>query len=459
MNGLTGMQRIDPDWTAPLEGHDWRDDVLMLAVAWFKSFVPSSQMEKRLDAAKSFLVSARDRMREGLPTPLFDPADTAAWYILQAETYPVDRKFWTPEGVMRAVPFLTRIGKELPLLLKVRDVEERAGRIMLSERRQPDGGIYELLVALAYKRNGWDRVEFVPETPGRGRTPDLHVFRKGSRWAVECKRLTPSSYAAREKARGMELAKPIHALCLDMSESVVVEVKYKVELDNVPDDYLVAPVRLAIQRRSLNPWEDEIAWGSVRPVNWPLIRKVLVKDHVYFGGSRMIELLAGHYTHEADHSIAAKWRPWSQMPAYADAVYQASVVSWLSHSKKAIARKARHFRKVLADAEGLLPSDRPGVIHIGIESYAGSYVDFTRHISNSFQARFFEPRSSRLRWVYGNIFVPEATTRKNESWAITETMVPYKVGSHSTRWPLPGHSLVVPEDSGRPGVHWDQTGA
>jgi hypothetical protein len=449
------MEKIDPDWTAPREGHDWRDDELMLAVAWLKSFVPQREMEQRLEAAKTFLVAARERMRDGVPTALFDPADTAAWYILQAETFATDRAFWTQEGLMRAVPFLTRIGKELPLLLKVKDVEERAARLMLAERRQPDGGIYELLVALAYRRGGWHRVEFVREMPGQSRTPDLHVFRRGSRWAVECKRLTPSSYATREKLRGRKLAEPVHAACLDSYESVVVEVKYKIELANVPDDYLAAHVRSAIARRSLDPWDDEISSGRVRPVNWPLTRKVLAKDFVYFGGSRMIELLAGYYIHEVDHSIAAKWRPSPTRPEYADAVYQASVVTWLSLSKEAVTQKARHFRRVLANAEGQLPSDRPGVIHVGIESYAGARVDFARHFSNTFEARFFELRKSRLRWVYANIFVPEATTRKDETWALTETMVPYKVGSHHTRWPLPRHLLVSTEGASRPGVHWD----
>src|SRR5262245_41964213 len=100
------MNTRDPDWTAPRDGQDWRDDELMLAVAWLKSFVPHREMEHRLDAAKTFLSAARERMREGVPTTLFDSADTAAWYILQAETFAIDRAFWTPEGVMRAVPFL-----------------------------------------------------------------------------------------------------------------------------------------------------------------------------------------------------------------------------------------------------------------------------------------------------------------------------------------------------------------
>ena len=445
----------DPDWTAPRLGQEWRDDELMLAVTWLKSFVPRQDMDRRIDAAKSYLADARERMRERTQVPLYDPADMAAWYILQAETFATDRVYWSPEGVMRTVPFLTRIGKELRLLLSVKGVEDRAARVMLGERRQPDGGIYELLVALAYRRGGWDRVEFVSETPGRGRTPDLHVFRPKSRWAVECKRLSRSPYAAKEKMRGMKLAESVHALSLELNESVVVEVKYKIEVADVPDDYLVAHVRSAIEQRTSALWDNEVASGRVRPVNWPLARKVLAKDYVYFGSSRMIELLVGYYVHQADHSMAAKWRPSPSMPAYADAVYQASVISWLSLSDAAVRQKARHFRGVLAKAEGQLPPDRPGVIHIGVESNADANVDSLRHILNTFQARSFALRNSRLRWVYGNYFVPEATTRKEESWAITETMVPYKIGSHSTRWPLPGHMLVSSEGDGREGVHWD----
>ncbi len=33
----------------------------------------------------------------------------------------------------------------------------------------------------------------------------------------------------------------------------------------------------------------------------------------------MIELLSGSYDHEADHSMAAKWRPAEKRPFYAEA--------------------------------------------------------------------------------------------------------------------------------------------
>ena len=77
--------------------------------------------------------------------------------------------------------------------------------------------------------------------------------------------------------------------------------------------------------------------------------------------------------------------------------------------------------------------------------------------SSIIEAKLFPGELAPVAIAVGlwNYFVPEATTRKDECWAITETMVPYKIGTHRTRWPLPGHMLVSPEGEGRQGVHWD----
>lgn len=448
------MTDQNPYWIAPRTKQDWRDEDVLRAVTWLKSFVPENQMNQRLDAARRHLIEARLRQREGHSANLFDSADVVAWYIFQAETFATDRNYWTQEGALSIVPTLTRLGKELDLLLSIHGVETRASRLMLAEKKQPDAGLFELLVALAYRRGEWPRVEFVPETPGLGRTPDIHIFRPGCRWAVECKRLMPSPYAANEKLRGEQLAGPIHSLSIECGVSCVVEVVYKRELAQVPDDYLIEHVRGALRLESRTQWDDEIARGRVRPVNWHLARHVLDQDDVYFGGSRMIELLAGSYSHEADHSLSAIWTPAPARPSYAEDVDHASVVSWRSGSLSAMTKKARHFRKTLGGAENQLPTDRPSVIHIGLESYAGAQVDHFRHVQNMLEARDFKVRNSRLRWVYGNYFAPEATTHENEAWALTETMAPYKIGSHRTAWPLPNHLLMSPEQEARPGVHW-----
>jgi len=450
------QHHLNPNWTSPRTGHDWRDDELMLAVAWLKGLLPRRDIESRLDAAKEHLVRARQLQRNGERASLFDENDTIAWYILQAETFATDRTFFAPEGIMRAVPYLTRIGKELPNMLSVKGAEERAVRMMTSDRKQPDGPLFELLVGLAWKRNGWKHVEFSPEKKGIVRTPDLIVSKPRTTWAIECKRMVPSTYAKSERAIGIKLAEPVHAMCLERHESYVVEVIYNVELSNIPEDYLVNTIDRALARKLSYGWADEISRGIVRPVEWNLARRVLAKDYVYYGGSRMIELLAGRYEHDADYSMAAKWRPRPDRPEYADAIYQASVVVWGCVAAEATKRRAAHFRRVLANAEGQLPTDIPGAIHVGIESYSGRFVDYFRHMQNRSEARSFRPTTSRLRWVYANHFVPEDTTRRDETWAITETMVPYRVGKHGTKSPLPRHLLVSPEADADPWSHWSR---
>lgn len=449
------MHPNDPDWIAPRSGQDWRDDDVQRAVDWLKRFVPSADMDARLDTACATLLAAQLRWRDGEVADPFDPNDIAAWFILQGETFATDRRLWVPGEAARIIPFLTRLGKELDTLKTVPGVEARAARMMTTERRQPEGAIFELLVALAYKRRGWTTVEFVPEEPGGRRTPDIHVAQTRRRWAVECKRMMPSQYARRERELGRALANPVHALSLELGRSLVVEVVYKQELSAVPPSYLSDVVRDAANGRAVGTWDDSISAGQVRDVEWALARRILSHDDVYFGSSRMIEIIVGRYRHDADHSFAAKWRPAAKRPFYAEAVYQASAVSWWSISQASHRQKARHFRSVLANAEGQLPADRPGVIHVGVESQGDDHVDALRHIRNFVQAHTFSPTNSRLRWVYGNYFVPEVTTRKDECWAITETMAPYRIGNHRTRWPLPGHMLISPEDEGREGMHWD----
>jgi hypothetical protein len=452
------MTKIDPDWTAPHGANEWRDDTILKATSWLKSFVPAARMEERTAAAKEYLLAAGTEWAQGRTSPAFDRRDTAAWYILQADTYAVGRQYWVPHYTSLIAPIMSCLGRHLDELRSLPGVDDRAGRLMNAEKAQPEGGLFELLVALAYKREGWDNVSFVPEQPGVGRTPDLLVARPRKNWAVECKTVGVSRYEATERERAEILARPAHQAALASTRSVVVEVRYKRELAGVPDNYLEHHVAAFIDDPRQTHWRDDYSVGRVREVDWRLCRRVMSKDYVYFGGSRMIELLVGFYRHQFEHSLVAKWRPAPSNPFYADAVYQASVVSWTSESDEALRRKARHFRSILGNANGQLPSDRPGVIHIGVESRAGMAVDAMRHLYNFVEFRDFVPRTSRLRWVYANILAPELTTRRDESWAINETTIPYMIGRHSTAEPMPGHLLLTPTHQKRAGVHWDGSG-
>jgi len=89
----------------------------------------------------------------------------------------------------------------------VRGLDTRVRRLIGAEKRQPNGGLFELLVAGAYRRAGAE-VAFLDEKPGRARTHYIDVCLNGRTWAVECKRMETSEYGERERARMRELWGP-----------------------------------------------------------------------------------------------------------------------------------------------------------------------------------------------------------------------------------------------------------
>ncbi len=152
----------DPSWTAPRTGFDWRDDIVLLATAWLSDLADRRTWQNRIATTRDRSLAAKERWAEGEQTPLYDPSDTSAWYVFQASAYASDRMDWVPNEAVRMVPTFTRVGNELTMLINMPGAEARAARLMNADRGQPDGGLFELLVALAYRRNGWE-TEFVPE--------------------------------------------------------------------------------------------------------------------------------------------------------------------------------------------------------------------------------------------------------------------------------------------------------
>jgi hypothetical protein len=426
----------------------------MIGAAWLAELADKRRWPSRLEATRARFETARAEWARGNMVPLYDPRDTVAWYVFQANAYANDRMNWIPEEAVRIVPTLTRLGREIETLLRIPGAEARAARLMNAERAQPDAGLFELVVGLAYQRAGWN-AEFVPEQRGQSKTPDLLAQKGKRRWAVECKRMDRSSYQAKEKARGDALSRPVHDLALQAGRSISMTVVFDSELVELPDDYLERRAAAFQDDPTRNRWADEGGMGIIREIDWRLARKVLDVDDVYFGSTRMIELLLGRYDHDLAHNMAGRWRPARERPFWAEALYQASVVSWKNKSFEATRKKARHFRSIVADAARQLPADRPGVVHVGVESWSGGDVDAARHIFNRLEMLDFDPGESRLRWVYGEYVAPEVTTRSNESWAIEETSASYRVGRHSTPEPLPDHMLLTPEQGIMHGVHWD----
>lgn len=442
-------------WTAPLTGHDWTCPDTLRAVEWFRSLAEESRLESRLDACRIHYEKNREAVEDGHSTSLFDPRDSVAWYILQAESYATDRRYWTPDEAARTVPYIKRIGQLRDHLSRVDGVEERVARFVNGNGAQPDGPIFELLVAGAWVDRGY-AVRFIPEQRGVSRTPDLEAQKKRSRWAIEAKRMMPSAYGKREREKGRKIAENLHDLCESLGYSVVADVVYRREIKEYPDDFLASCVREFLPARDAREIDHEDAHITIRPAAWPVIQSVLAADYVFIGSSRMTELVNGLRDDGSYHELRARCRRVKGRPSFADQIYHASLVNWRCTASAAVKARAKHFKKKLIDAEGQLPDDCPGLIHVGMESSGRPDSDQLRHYTNEQEAAGLIAGRSRPKWVYGNYFKVEATTRPDESLAMEETMARYKVGRHRTRDPLPGRLLLCDDaDRAHWGAYWD----
>lgn len=446
------MSRSNPFWTAQRPGIAWRDDDVLAAIGWLTSTIESQKWLERIEATRSEFEARKRRWAQHPGELLYDPSDAIAWYIFQANAYAVERHHWFEPDAYRITPLLKRLGQLLPHLDAVDGCMDRVHSLMTHGKSRPDDGLYELLVAGAYKRH-WPEVSFVPERPGLEKTQDILVKAPRRRWAVECKRVNRSAYEKEERRSAELLSRRVHDFCREKGRSVVLTVSFQVELALVSDSYLAEKAASCIGAGKPVGWTEDVSIGVVKEVDWRLAQAVLRTDDVFFGSSRMIELLLGHYDNSADYSIEGDWTPSVTHPLHATQMSRASLVGWKSRSREAARRKAKHFRAMVAKANAQLPGDCPGVIHVGYEATIGNSEDRLRHLFNTREIRSFDPGASRLRWVYGNYMWPEHTNHPNESLAISETMAPYKVGRHRVAGPLPGHLLFL-DDQGRPGSHW-----
>lgn len=447
------MKTPTPFWIALRDNQDWVDHDVLRAIEWLTSAVEKRDWSNRVAAVLQQFEAAKSEWTVGNRVRLFDPADTIAWYVFQAAAYASHRENWYEPEAFRIAPVFRRLGQILPRLNLVHGIMDKVQHLMTKGRQQPDDGLFELLVAGAYQRK-WGSVAFVREQRGIAKTQDLLVTGNKRRWAVECKRVNKSDYTGQELIQAEALAAPVHTLCRSRKRSIILEVRFKVELSAAPLDYLFERAEAFLDSPNRSNWDDAIATGRLRNVDWTLAHSVLEQDDVFFGSSRMVELLIGHHIQTVDYDMAAEWIPSNGRPLHASSMSQASVVGWVSGSYEAAHRKAKHFRALVSSATLQIPDACPGVVHVGYEARTGNAADALRHSLNAREMSTFDPKEKELLWVYGNYLLPEHTTAQNEALAISETTASYKIGRHQRREPLPNHGLFR-DDLSRPGGYWD----
>lgn len=445
--------QFPPDFfdTPAARPDDWVDDPdLRRAVDWFKSFIPRHEwIQRREQAARRLYLSALGiNAGDGR---FFDVKDCFGWYLFLAEAQLDHIHNYDYVFGSRVIPIFQAIGRDLHLLQQVDGLAPRVQLMVDKKRNQPNGGIFELLVAASYQRAG-ARVAFVDELPGQAQTHDMDIVLDGRTWAVECKRMEVGEYSERERKEVTRLWSGCSEDIAGIQRNTLCNVSFHVELNTVPSDYLKTKVLewLSSKKKEL-AWSDSTAVGHIAVLDLRPLQKVLSNNLVLGSSHRIMELLTGRYVRNANYRTLLRTIP-GDNPRYVESCDLAVVLNWESLSESALNSKARDIRKKLSEAIPQLPDGRPSIIHVGFEAVEGDRVERLRHTKILTTARKFDPGDKLLEYVYCHYFVPESPP--DESWAFDETTQWCAIRPTQPR-PLDKGFLVLPSSANdRQGAHW-----
>ncbi len=418
--------------------------------------MPADEWKQRRFAALTRFVDAATGQLQSDPSGkgrFFTDEDQFGWYLFLASAKLDHPMVYDFTFGSRVIPVFKAIGRSLDLLKDVDGVSERVQRLVGAERRQPNGGLFELLVAAAYRREGAD-VKLLPERKNQ-KTHDMDVTIQGTTWAIECKRLEGGEYTEKERAFARRLWIPVADELMKQGMSVLATVDFRRELQTIPPNYLAKHVRRWITRGGRpHGWEDEHSTGTIKVLDLGPLQKLLKTDDVASMGSKMQLLLTGRYRRSAKVIQQLHAKP-ADNPLFVSGCDQAVVLDWSSTAPTAIDAKARDVVKRLSDGSQQLPADRPGVVHIAFEAVDGDDVEKVRYEKILKSIESFDPQGKPLEFVYVHWFAPESPPDAGE--AFDET-VHYSGRGLAHQRPLKGAFVVNPEETvARAGRHWDTT--
>ena len=242
--------------------------------------------------------------------------------------------------------------------------------------------------------------------------------------------------------------------------SLVFDITFHVELETLPDDYLVT--QLAGKLRFLT-FPCHIASNDTWDVTAQLVDYARARAHlrrysVRYPSDQMQELLAGYRDPRRGFTCAAAGEfvrigGTSGSNRFLDSLSFAACAFWSCDAPQAILHKARDVRRHLARAIEQLPSAGRCAVHLGLETLDGPLVEEVRLARTKQSIVDFDPLGKDLRWVYCHLF--ESYAPPDQSWVIDETVVHFSSQRSGEDEPLRFRSVIVPEgETSSDEVHW-----
>ena len=433
------------------------DPHIKQSVDWILSFADPADWRERLAAIDQEVLDAPRKDQEfrqvGFDHKSWPDDDRMGWYLYLALAAQQEPFKYEPREGCRVMPILKRFGERLAELKAIGGIGQRVRRLLAKGTKQPDAILFEMLVALLWKINGFETVEFLKETPD-GKTPDLRATNSADEWFIECKRLeTDSLYTRKERAKWRSMWSHLSDSLIRYRHSVVLDIRFHVELQSLPDDYLASqlPGKLKLVRPPSHILSNEKMDVTVSPMDYGAANRHLARYWVRCPSDQLDELVGGQRDPNRGFSAVVNgvFREFDNA-AFLEHLDFAAAAYWYCDAPKAVTAKARHVRSRLAAAIDQLPASGKGAVHIALETVDGAMVEEARFVRNKMNVFTFDPRGKDLRWIYCHLL--QFYSPPQGFWVVDETVSHF--GTESTHPLLSLPAFLPDETTVMDGMHW-----
>ncbi|MCK9397404.1 MAG: hypothetical protein M0Q44_17670 [Methylobacter sp.] len=442
---------------------------------WFLSFIKPAEwserkraIEKRLEDIHRPKKSRQDATNyESISFQKHDKnCMTMSWYLYLAEMLLIEpTKYEAIQGA-RIIPVFERLGTDFELLRQVGGINEKVERLLSFGKGrpiEPDATLFEILVALLWKRNGWENVSFISESIiYREKTPDIRAESENDEWIIECKRLNGrSEYSEKERKKWLKMWCHLRDYLIDKQIPAVLEIVFHVELEPLPDDFLVKELagKLPLLSSRCIVVSDERWQVSFDTVDFNRAEAYFDKNFcVKNPSSQLCELVAGYYDPNRGFTCVTLGQSGRFGEIRANNQYFTSMdfaagAFWYCDAEKSIDRKARDITDHLANAVKKLPEDKKSIIHVGVETLDGVLVEKKRYERIFNKVTNFDNSGKDLRWVYCHLF--QSYAPPTQDWVFDETVSHFSHVDFETASPLTDNGVMAcDQDIPVDGMHW-----
>ena len=390
-------------------------------------------------------------------------ADEIGWYVFLCEQALDDPLCMDVSQASRALPFIHSLGARWQYADRVAGIQEKLRELVTKYKADPDGVIFEILVALSYAEMGYD-VEMLPQVPP-AKSPDLKVRCGNFELFVECKRLSRrSEYGEKERNEFLRVWDAASAFLAENGQWIWFDAKFHVEASSLPTGYLLDLFKAKLPLKGGEEVLVDSAEATIRAriINHRRVQEHLNRWRVKQPSAQLSVLLGTDWAplnSEVTLLSASKCSEINGCEAgvlgtFIESMGWACGMTRVFDAEESIERKARDVKTRLSQAVEQLPTGAASVVHIGVETLEGHDIERrrTEKVMASMPEFVTDKPLAAVR-----VHLIQANQTIDKLWELDETVQKFQPDSLpiSLDGLIPSLVVIPGHLPMRDGAHWD----